>query len=280
MGRQAASFKSWLDADPTVVLTMGVALGMALLYMLKFLRGNEDEPRPRRPQVATETARQTEKPRESDLMSPSPEQTLHLIKNRRSIMPKDYVDAGDNPVTEKELNMILEAANWAPTHGKTEPWRYVVLSGPEAILSYLDYLEDWYQARKDTLSDEAITKFSTKLEGVRKQWPGNVSKLLLICMKRKALEEKIMPEWEEMCAVAMSVQNAHLMASSLGLGMFWSSHTWCKDCRDGPDLKKRLGFEEDDKILGALTLGRYKEGAKFRSTRNPVAEKVQRRAEM
>lgn len=23
---------------------------------------------------------------------------------------------------------MLEAANWAPTHGKTEPWRFVVLS--------------------------------------------------------------------------------------------------------------------------------------------------------
>ena len=22
---------------------------------------------------------------------------------------------------------MLEAANWAPTHGKTEPWRFVVL---------------------------------------------------------------------------------------------------------------------------------------------------------
>ena len=25
------------------------------------------------------------------------------------------------------MEQLLEAANWAPTHGKTEPWRYVVL---------------------------------------------------------------------------------------------------------------------------------------------------------
>lgn len=25
------------------------------------------------------------------------------------------------------MENMLEAANWAPTHGKTEPWRFVVL---------------------------------------------------------------------------------------------------------------------------------------------------------
>lgn len=30
------------------------------------------------------------------------------------------------------LEQMLEAANWAPTHGRTEPWRFVVLS-PHAL---------------------------------------------------------------------------------------------------------------------------------------------------
>ena len=30
------------------------------------------------------------------------------------------------------LEQMLEAANWAPTHGRTEPWRFVVLS-PDAL---------------------------------------------------------------------------------------------------------------------------------------------------
>ncbi len=28
----------------------------------------------------------------------------------------------------ERIEQLLEAANWAPTHGKTEPWRWVVLS--------------------------------------------------------------------------------------------------------------------------------------------------------
>ena len=38
------------------------------------------------------------------------------------------------------LEQMLEAANWAPTHGKTEPWRFVVLSedGLQEMISITD----------------------------------------------------------------------------------------------------------------------------------------------
>lgn len=47
-----------------------------------------------------------------------------------------YIHVDDHPSIESILSMLrsaleqmLEAANWAPTHGRTEPWRFVVLSG-------------------------------------------------------------------------------------------------------------------------------------------------------
>ena len=51
----------------------------------------------------------------------------------------------DQILRKSELDTILEAANWAPTHNKTEPWRYVVFQGPESITSYLDFLDDFYR---------------------------------------------------------------------------------------------------------------------------------------
>ena len=33
------------------------------------------------------------------------------------------------PIDLTLIAQILEAANWAPSHGKTEPWRFVVYSG-------------------------------------------------------------------------------------------------------------------------------------------------------
>ena len=40
-------------------------------------------------------------------------------------------------VCREQVNQLLEASNWAPTHGKTEPWRYVVI-GQEHMQEMLD----------------------------------------------------------------------------------------------------------------------------------------------
>jgi hypothetical protein len=47
--------------------------------------------------------------------------TFQIIKSRRSITPKSM--NGDK-LTPDQLSTILEAANWAPTHKKTEPWLF------------------------------------------------------------------------------------------------------------------------------------------------------------
>ena len=49
-----------------------------------------------------------------------------LIKERRSIFPPQFID---KPISKETIEKILEAANWAPTHKKTEPWRFKVLMG-------------------------------------------------------------------------------------------------------------------------------------------------------
>ena len=45
--------------------------------------------------------------------------TLDVIKSRRTISPKNL---NGKSLSNDELDLILEAANWAPTHKKTEPW--------------------------------------------------------------------------------------------------------------------------------------------------------------
>ena len=37
------------------------------------------------------------------------------------------------PEVPASAQLMLEAANWAPTHGKTEPWRFVVLDRAAAL---------------------------------------------------------------------------------------------------------------------------------------------------
>ena len=63
---------------------------------------------------------------------------------------------------------------------------------------------------------EDFAKKRAKIEGKRKSAFSKVSYMIAICMKRRAVAHKEMPEWEEMCAVACSVQNMWLSMTSQG----------------------------------------------------------------
>merc|ERR1719187_1933617 len=67
---------------------------------------------------------------------PTIEDTMMLIKSRRTIMPKDL---NGEKLSNDQIETLLEAANWAPTHKTTEPWRFTVITGSEKILEYLEF---------------------------------------------------------------------------------------------------------------------------------------------
>ena len=46
-----------------------------------------------------------------------------LIKNRRTIYPKFY---SSRKVHKEIIEHLIRNATWAPTHGKTQPWRFKV----------------------------------------------------------------------------------------------------------------------------------------------------------
>ena len=53
---------------------------------------------------------------------PSPEETLALMKGRRSI--RRY---SDEPVPEELLAQVLEAGRWAPSASNRQPWKFIVI---------------------------------------------------------------------------------------------------------------------------------------------------------
>ena len=48
-----------------------------------------------------------------------------LIRNRRTIYPEQF---SDRKVHLEQIELILNNAQWAPTHGNTQPWRFVVFA--------------------------------------------------------------------------------------------------------------------------------------------------------
>ena len=124
---------------------------------------------------------------------PSLASTTALIKARRSVMPKDL--SGDR-LSKEEVEAVLEAAVWAPTHHKNQPWRFTVLDGPQAIAGYLDRLDAWYSDHKEEIDQQEFNKFLAKLEGSRTSWVNNASHVVVLGMVRQAGETRA-AEWEE-----------------------------------------------------------------------------------
>jgi len=205
--------------------------------------------------------------------SPDTKWCSNLIRSRRSVMPKDL--SGEK-VSREEVETILEAANWAPTHHRSEPWRFVVIEGSSGISEYLELVEGWYSDHKEEIPDQEYLTFLTKLESVRSVWPAQVSHLIMICMVRQALPDKKLPEWEEISAVASSVQNLHLSVTSTpGLAGFWSSHTWCRRFRDSSAMREFCGLtESEDRVFGCFVLGKSKQGKLLKGTRRDWRDKV------
>ena len=50
----------------------------------------------------------------------------------------------DQPIDRALLDQLLENANWAPTHGRTEPWRFHIFTG-EGRKRLAQSLQDIYQ---------------------------------------------------------------------------------------------------------------------------------------
>jgi len=50
---------------------------------------------------------------------------IEMIKSRRSI--RKYKPT---PVEDEKLNMVLEAARWAPSAGNRQPWEFIVVKDP------------------------------------------------------------------------------------------------------------------------------------------------------
>jgi len=179
-----------------------------------------------------------------------------IIKERRSVFPAQY---NDKPVTKEFIEILLENANWAPTHRLTEPWRFKIVQG-EAKNRLGAFLSDTYT---DITPDETFSPFKyKKINDTCKL----ASAIIVICMQRDPKER--VPEWEEVAATAMAVQNMWLTCTAYGVGCYWSSPTLIAYMNGFFDL------EEGERCLGFLYLGNYDIETSLSSKRNSIADKV------
>jgi nitroreductase len=162
---------------------------------------------------------------------------IDLIKSRRAVFPAQY---NSEEITKDELKTILEAANWAPTHRRTEPWRFKVFRGA-AKAQLGEFLAKKYRDTTLKFSEFKQQKIIHKAH--------QSACIIAICMQRDVDES--VPEWEEIAATAMAVQNMWLMAHSMGIGGYWSSPSYMQF------LDEHIPLGAGERCLGFFFMGKY-----------------------
>jgi len=141
---------------------------------------------------------------------------LGAIRMRRSV--RVYKTG---KVTDKQLQMIFEAARWAPSGANTQPWEFVVTRDKKKMKKVREiYAEEWKQRK---LEDPVHYK------GLKKDYVGDVSVLVLVCGDPRTMQVYLttrQPGDREklfQASVANAVEHMMLVAASEGLGTVWVS---------------------------------------------------------
>ena len=187
----------------------------------------------------------------------SSETINHIITARRTIKPKMMANR-DIPLDI--LQQMLENANWAPTHGMTEPWRFSVFMGA-AREKLASFLAETYKA----ITPVEIFK-PNKYEGMREN-AMLAPAVIAIGMKRQP--SKKISELDEIQAVACAVQNMHLTATAHGLGGFWSTNI----AAVSSEMAAYIGLDKEDRALGLFYVG-YPKVDWPTGSRQPMEDKV------
>ena len=159
-----------------------------------------------------------------------------IIESRRSIFPKDYTG---EEIEQEILDEILRSATFAPNHKRTKPWRFKIFKGEEK--SRLG--EKLAEIYKNTVAPQHFLE-KKYLSISEKAAKANV--IVTISVNFSGL----LPEWEEIAATAMAVQNMYLTCTAHGIGSYWSSPGMIKHLDDF------LNLEENQKCYGLFYMGK------------------------
>ena len=162
-----------------------------------------------------------------------------IIQRRRAVYPNQYENA---EIEDSFIKLLLKNANTAPTHKLTQPWFFKVYKGDS----------------KDNLAVEMANCYEQFSNGsnhieIKKKKIIEKCKLsnciIAIFMKKDSL--KRVPEWEEIAATAMAVQNMWLTCVEYEIGCYWSTPKYIDKMNDFFMLK------ENERCLGFFYMGKY-----------------------
>ncbi len=180
-----------------------------------------------------------------------------IIRNRRAIKPKAMKEGS---VVPKEVIVeVLENAIWAPNHGKTEPWHFLVYTG--------NALKHFCGLHADVYRQGAGDKFNDAKYNALANWYKTVG-CMIVVLHRRSSQSRIR-ENEEREAVACAVQNMWLTVEAYNYAGMWATGggTYM------PEIIEILPMEHNDHLMGFFLIGeRSVDG--MPGIRKPLNDKV------
>ncbi|MDR1536671.1 MAG: nitroreductase family protein [Clostridiales bacterium] len=177
---------------------------------------------------------------------------LNCINRRRSTRAFE-----DIPLTRSELDLILEAAIWAPSAGNNQSWQFTAVQNKEKlfILNSLvrTALQRWIPG------DEYLLKQGAKQGAQREGYNFHYHSPLLLIASNRANYENGMAD----CALAM--ENVFIAAESIGLGSCYINHLfWLQEDPDLSSYLYELGIPREHTICSSACIGKIKRASEPR----------------
>src|SRR5436190_9648475 len=162
-----------------------------------------------------------------------------VVHNRRSIKPAKM---NGKKISDEQVEEILELANWAPTHGRTEPWRFIVYSDDKAK-------QFCYQHAELYKTNTPVEKFEQGIYD-KQLHNGDLASHIVIAIMQRGDVPKI-PALEEIAATAIAIQNILLGATAAGIASFLST----SGLTHHSAMKNFLQLKDEDVVMGIVYLG-------------------------
>lgn len=182
----------------------------------------------------------------------------NIIRNRRTTKPGKM---NGQRIPDEQVKQLLELADWAPTHGHTEPWRFKVYAGDKVQDFCLAHAELY---REHTEQEKYLQEKYDKL-----LYMGDKASHVIVAYMQRGNLPKI-PALEEIAATSCAIQNLLLGATALGIASYWGSGGMAYR----PPMKELLQLREEDVVLGILYLGYSDTPATVGKRIVPLEEKV------
>jgi len=163
------------------------------------------------------------------------EQTIELLKTRRSVLSKNLSAPGPN---KEQLNTLLEIATRVPDHRKLEPWRFIIIEGENRLKLGKKFCE--IKQTQSDLIPEQVTAEQNRYSYAP----------LIIVVVFSPVEHKT-PVFEQLLSCGAVCQHINLASMALGFCSQWVTN-WCSFDKD---TQKELGLKAHESIAGFFHIG-------------------------